>query len=128
MESAIASELMDVDDAEKERQFQQFYKAEIESISLDADTFTHPVSAYQILAEQGNVEAEKTLHLVHTTESMLRDKAAINQMPTIAEDSSEDFGDNSDEDEVNSLEAALDLGGDAGPSSLPKLPDWAFTK
>ena len=83
-ESAIASELRNVDDAEKERLFQQEYRDEIESISLDADTFTHPVSPYQILAEQGNVEAERTLNLVHTSESMLRDKAVVNQMPSIA--------------------------------------------
>ena len=38
---AIASELKDVDEAEKERLFQQEYQAEIDSISLDADTFTH---------------------------------------------------------------------------------------
>ena len=42
-EEAIASESMDVNEAEKERLFQQHYRAEIESISLDADTFTHPV-------------------------------------------------------------------------------------
>ena len=72
---------MDVNDVEKERLFQQDYRAVIDSITLDANTFTHPVSAHQILAEQGNVEAEKTLNLVHTSESMLRDKAAVNQMP-----------------------------------------------
>ena len=52
----IASESMNVDEAEKEMSFQQQYKAVIDSISLEADTFTHPFSAYQILAEQGNVE------------------------------------------------------------------------
>ena len=46
VDPAIAHESMIVDDAEKERQFQQHYKAVIDNISLDADTFTHPVSAY----------------------------------------------------------------------------------
>ena len=46
MDPAIANESMIVDDADKERQFQQHYKAVFDNISLDADTFTHPVSAY----------------------------------------------------------------------------------
>ena len=50
VDPAIANESMIVDDAEKERQFQQHYKAVIDNISLDADTFTHPVTAYQMLA------------------------------------------------------------------------------
>ena len=70
VDPAIANESMIVDDADKERQFQQHYRAEIDNISLDADTFTHPVSAYQLLATQGNEEAEKTLNLVHTSESL----------------------------------------------------------
>ena len=82
VDPAIASESMIVNDAEKGRQFQQHYKAEIDNISLDADTFTHPVSAYQMLAAQGNVEAEQTLNIVHTSESLQRDKAAVNRMPS----------------------------------------------
>ena len=38
VDPAIASESMIVNDAEKERQFQQHYKAVIDNISLDADT------------------------------------------------------------------------------------------
>ena len=96
---------------------------------MDADTFTHPVSAYQILAEQGNVAAESTLNLVHTTESMLRDKAVVYRMPDVTKEPSEEFGDDSDEDEVDSLEeAAMNIGGEEGPSSLPELPEWALAK
>ena len=118
-----------MDDAEKERLFQQEYRAEIKSISLDADTFTHPVSAYQILAEQGNMEAERTFNLVHTSESMLRDKAAVNQMPSIVDaDLSEEFGNDSNDDEDLSLEDDMNLGGDEGPSSSTTFPAWVFSK
>ena len=128
-EAAIASESMDVNEAEKERLFQQHYKAEIESISLDADTFTHPVSAYQILAAQGNEGAERLLNLVHTTESMLKDKAAINQMPSVADDDlSEEFGDDSDDDEDLLTGDAMNIGGDEGPSSSTTFPGWALAK
>ena len=60
---------------------------------------------------------------------MLRDKAAVNQMPTIAKEPSEEFGNDSNEDEVDSLEeVAMNIWEDEGPNSLPELPDWAFTK
>ena len=128
MEPTIASESMIVDDAEKERQFQQHYKAVIDNISLEADTFTHPVSAYQLLAAQGNVEAEQTLHLVHTTESRQRDKAAVNRMPPQAGEPSEEFGVNSDDDDSSSLNGSMNLGGAEGPSSALSLPEWAWAK
>ena len=41
----IASESINVSDAEKERLFQQEYQAVIDFISLDAEIFTHPVPA-----------------------------------------------------------------------------------
>ena len=63
----IASDLMNVSDAERKRLFLQEYQAVIVTISLDAETFTHPVTAYQTLAVQGNEEAERILNLVHTT-------------------------------------------------------------
>ena len=82
---------MNVDEAEKEKLFQQDYQAVIDSISLDADTFTHPMTAYQLLAAQGNEGAERMLNLVHTSESMLKAKDALSKMPHIAKgDVSED--------------------------------------
>ena len=72
---------MNVSDAEKERLFQQEYQAVIDSISLDAETFTHLVLAYQTLAGKGNEDAERMLNLVHTTASMQRAKDAISAMP-----------------------------------------------
>ncbi|KAL8145899.1 hypothetical protein AgCh_003872 [Apium graveolens] len=128
VDPTIASESMKVDDAEKEKQFQQHFKAAIDNISLDADTFTHPVSAYQLLAAQGNVEAEQTLHIVHTSESLLRDKAAVNRLPSQAGEPSEEFGVNSNDDDSNSLDESMNLGGVAGPSSVPDLPEWAWAK
>ncbi|KAL8114529.1 hypothetical protein AgCh_021408 [Apium graveolens] len=128
VDPAIAHESMIMDDAEKERQFQQHYKAVIDNISLDADTFTHPVSAYQLLAAQGNGEAEKTLNLVHTSESLQRDKAAINLMSSTAGEPSEEFGVNSNDDDSILFDGSMNLGGDEGPSSILDLPKWALTK
>ena len=126
---AIASELKDVDEAEKERLYQQAYQAEIDSISLDADTFTHPISAYQLLAVQGNEGPERMLNLVHTSESMLKAKDAINKLPYIADDVSEEFGDDSEDGEdILGDEEDMNLGGDAGPSSSTALPNWVLDK
>ncbi|KAL8148136.1 hypothetical protein AgCh_005473 [Apium graveolens] len=113
---------------DKERQFQQHYKAVIDNISLDADTFTHPVSAFQFLAAQDNVEAEQTLHIVHTSESLIRDKVAVNRLPSQAGEPSEEFGVNSNDDDSNSLNESMNLGGVEGPSSAPALPEWALAK
>ncbi|KAL8112553.1 hypothetical protein AgCh_020031 [Apium graveolens] len=117
-----ASESMDVSDAEKERLFQQEYQVVIESISLDAKTFTHPVSAYQTLAGQGNEDAERMLNLVHTTASMQRVKDAITVMPSTAgsdfELAEDLFGDDGEDDEDDSMS----IGGDAD------IPSWMLSK
>ena len=108
----IASELMNVQDADREGLSQQ-PQAVIESISLDAEIFTHPVPAYQLLAEQGNDNAERMLNLVHTTQSMLRAKDAITALPSTAGDvdyetgGSEDFFEGED---AESGEELLNLG------------------
>ncbi|KAK1372514.1 hypothetical protein POM88_028707 [Heracleum sosnowskyi] len=57
-EAAIASELMGVSEGERELTFQEHYQQTLDSISLDPETFTHPVPAYQVMAQQGNVEAK----------------------------------------------------------------------
>lgn len=98
---------------------------------MEADTFTHPDPAYQILAEQGNEDAERSLNLVHTTASMLRDKAAINRVPDVTGEPSEDFDiDEFDgEERDDSLEeAAMKIGVEEGSTSLPPLPNWALEK
>ncbi|KAL8093469.1 hypothetical protein AgCh_035374 [Apium graveolens] len=66
----IVSESMNVNDAERKRLFQQEYEVVIDSISLDAETFTHHVPAYQTLAGEGNEDAERMLNLVYTTASL----------------------------------------------------------
>ena len=45
----IVSESMNANDADRER-LSQHDQADIDSISLDAEAFTHPVPAYQLLA------------------------------------------------------------------------------
>ncbi|KAK1362644.1 hypothetical protein POM88_047118 [Heracleum sosnowskyi] len=56
-DSAIASESMNVSDADRERLFQLEYQHELDQVNLNTETFTHPDPAYQVLAGQGNVEA-----------------------------------------------------------------------
>ena len=87
--ATIASELMEVDDATKKMAYQKEYQSMIDSISLDAETFTHHVPAYQILAQQGDVEAEEAMHLVHTSQSLQRAKDSLAALPSNAE--SEEF-------------------------------------
>lgn len=63
--ATIAGESMNVNKDERKRLYQQDYKAVTEFILLDAETFTHPVTAYQTLVVQGNEEAKRILNLVH---------------------------------------------------------------
>lgn len=81
----IVSELINVQDADREGLSQQTQDV-IDSISLDAETFTHPIPIYQLLAGQGNDNAERMLNLVHTTQSMQRAKNVITTFPSIAGD------------------------------------------
>ncbi|KAL8089143.1 hypothetical protein AgCh_038785 [Apium graveolens] len=113
-EEPIVSELMDVNEAEKKHLFQQEYQAVLDSFSFEPGAFTHPVPAYQILAEQRNEAAERALNLVHTTAFMLRAKDAINSLPpTVGDDIEFDSGD-SIIDAFNEEDDGMDLGGDAG--------------
>lgn len=41
----------------KEKEIQAMYKSTVHLISLDASTFTHPVSAYNVLVAQSNYES-----------------------------------------------------------------------
>ncbi|KAL8099753.1 hypothetical protein AgCh_032123 [Apium graveolens] len=77
---------------------------------------------------QANVEAEQTMNLVHTSESLQRDKAAVNRMPSQAGEPSEEFEVNSNDDDSMCLDGSMNLGGDTGPSYVPNLPEWAWTK
>ena len=120
----IASELMDVQDADREGLSQQ-PQAVIDSTSLDAEAFTHPVPSYQLLAEQGNDNAERMLNLVHTTQSIMRAKDAITALPSTASDVDYETGGSADffEDEGgDSEEEPLDLGGEVGSSSRSGMP------
>ncbi|KAK1384419.1 hypothetical protein POM88_022154 [Heracleum sosnowskyi] len=122
MEAVIASELMEVSEGERELTFQEVYQQTLDSISLDPETFTHPVSAYQVLAQQGNVEAERSLQLIHTTASMQRAKDALTNLPPGAEASGEfDFSDNED-----SFGDILQVATTAqtGTSVVPPTPNW----
>ena len=58
---------------------------------------------------------------------MLRDKAAINLLPSVADDDlSEEFGEDSNDDDDLSLEDDMNLGGDEGPSSSKNIASLGF--
>ena len=126
----IASESMNVQDADKEW-LSQHPKVVIDSTSLDAEAFTHPIPAYQLIAEQGNDNTESMLNPVHTTHSMMRAKDAITALPSIVSDvdyetggSADFFGDGSGDSE----DEAMDIGGEVGSSSRSGMPSWEFSK
>ncbi|KAK1351268.1 hypothetical protein POM88_054543 [Heracleum sosnowskyi] len=120
-EAAIASESMEVNEGERELTFQEHYQQTLDSISLDPETFTHPVSAYQVLAQQGNVEAERSLQLIHTTVSMQRAKDALtNLSPGAAASGEFDFSD--DEDSFGDNQVATTS--QTGTSVVPPTPNW----
>ncbi|KAK1387174.1 hypothetical protein POM88_015352 [Heracleum sosnowskyi] len=120
-EAAIASESMEVNEGERELTFQEHYQQTLDSISLDPETFPHPVSAYQVLAQQGNVEAERSLQLIHTTASMQRAKDALtNLSPGAAASGEFDFSD--DEDSFGDNQVATTS--HTGTSVVPPTPNW----
>ena len=114
-DSAIASESMEVSEAPRDLSYQEEYQKVLDGISLDAETFTHPDPVYQVLAGQGNEEAERAMHLVHTTQSMQRAKEALANLPPGA---GEDFSYDTES------ESAEDLG--EGPSTTAEgpIPSW----
>ncbi|KAK1355815.1 hypothetical protein POM88_049071 [Heracleum sosnowskyi] len=121
-EAAIASELMEVSEGERELTFQEHYQQTLDSISLDPETFTHPVPAYQVMAQQGNVEAERSLNLIHTTASMQRAKDALTNLPPGAA-ASGDFEFSDDEDSYgDNLQVATTS--QTGTSVVPPTPNW----
>ncbi|KAL8148652.1 hypothetical protein AgCh_005859 [Apium graveolens] len=90
----------------------------VDYVSYEAEAFTHLVLAYQVLAEQENVAAERILNLVHTTASMQRANDAITAMPSTAGDdfeyAGEFFGDDGEDDEIEDMS----IGGEAA------IPSW----
>ncbi|KAK1392281.1 hypothetical protein POM88_011337 [Heracleum sosnowskyi] len=121
-EAAIASELMEVHEGERELTFQEHYQQTLDSISLDPETFTHHVPAYQVMAQQGNVEAERSFNLIHTTASVQRAKDAFTNLSPGAATSGEfDFSDGDDSfgDNVH-----VAITSQTGTSVVPPTPNW----
>ncbi|KAL8112240.1 hypothetical protein AgCh_019802 [Apium graveolens] len=86
-------------------------------VDVNRQQHKNGLKAYQILAVQGNEEAERILNLVYTTQSLQRANDAITAIPSItgsdfelAEDS---FGDAGGDDE----EDTMSIGGDADTST-----------
>ena len=57
---------------------------DLDVISREPHEFTHPIPTYQILASQSNLEAEQTLGLVHTEQSLRNAKANVASASTSA--------------------------------------------
>uniref|UniRef100_A0A164THV8 Uncharacterized protein n=1 Tax=Daucus carota subsp. sativus TaxID=79200 RepID=A0A164THV8_DAUCS len=88
---------------------------------LDASKFIHPVSAYQIMAGQSNVQAEETLGLLHTSEALERAQIAHAAVPKgmLSTQGDSKYDDSlADEDDDEDEEVA-------GPS---EMPDWVFSQ
>ncbi|XP_074374600.1 cytochrome P450 CYP72A219-like [Apium graveolens] len=82
------------------------------------------IIANQTLAVQGNEEAERILNMVHSTQSLQREKDAITAMPSttssdfeLAEDS---FGDTGGDDEEDNMS----IGGDADVPAWMLIKEW----
>ncbi|KAK1397670.1 hypothetical protein POM88_007533 [Heracleum sosnowskyi] len=125
-EPAIASELMEVSEGERELTFQEHYQQTLDSISLDPETFTHPVPAYQIMAQQGNVEAERTLNLIHTTASMMRAKDALANLSPGAGGSDQFAHFSSDDDSLDADLQEVATTTQTGTSVMPPKPRWLY--
>ena len=81
----------------------------LDAISREPCEFTPPVPAYQILASQSNTEAEQTLGLVHTEQSLRNAKANMASTSTSAAIESEpedhDFTDADSEEKERAEDA-----------------------
>ena len=57
---------------------------DLDAISREPQEFTHPLPAYQVLVSQSNQQAEQTLGLVHTEQSLRNAKASMASATTSA--------------------------------------------
>ena len=71
----------------------------LDAISREPQEFTHPIHAYQVLASQSNQQAEQTLGLVHTEQSLRNAKASVASASTSAAPNSESEERDNTEDE-----------------------------
>ena len=81
MLSTIAEE---EEDSDLDTRYVDSAQKDLDAISREPHEFTHPVPSYQILASQSNLEAEQTLGLVHTEQSLRNIKANMASSSTSA--------------------------------------------
>ena len=82
-------------------------QGDFENIFREPHEFTHPIPAYQVLLSQSNTEAEQTLGLVHSEQSLRNAKASMASAFIAAIDESEE-----DFDEVALEDSSVDEGVD----------------
>ena len=75
MLSTIAEE--DEGDSDFDKKSVDSAQQDLDAISREPQEFTHPIPAYQVLASQSNQQAEHTLGLVHTEQSLRNAKANV---------------------------------------------------
>ena len=75
-----------VNEGSSEQDFQAEYRAILDSVPLDPETFTHRMPSIEAFARLDNQTAERSLNLIHTTSSMLRAKEALAALPANAGD------------------------------------------
>ena len=99
--STIAEE--EEEDSDLETKSVDSAQKDLDVISRESHEFTHPIPAYQILEIQLNQQAEQTLGLVHTEQSLRNAKANIASASTSVaidnEPEDQDFTDADSEEE-----------------------------
>ena len=100
MLSTIAEE---EEDSDLDTRFVDSSQKDLDVISREPHEFTHPNPAYQVLASQTNLEAEQTLGLVHSEQSLRNAKAnmasALTGNDIESESERDDFTDASTDEE-----------------------------
>ena len=109
VEGLILSTIAEEDEGDSDTKFVDSTQQDLDAISREPQEFTHPLPAYKVLASQSNQQAEQTLGLVHTEQSLRNAKASMASASTSAAPNSEseerdNFEDESDEEDAEDAE------------------------
>ena len=83
-EGPVLSTIAEGDEGASDTKSVDSAQQDLDAISREPQEFTHPLPAYQVLASQSNQQAEQTLGLVHTEQSLRNAKASMASASTSA--------------------------------------------
>ena len=101
VEGPVLSTIAEEDEGDSDTKSVDSAQQDLDAISREPQEFTHPLPAYQVLASQSNQQAEQTLGLVHTEQSLRNAKASMASASTSA-------APNSDSEERDNTEEESD--------------------